>query len=71
MSVFYSHLFSELYNARHSLLLILVFLAQSKNFKEIIMILKSQITEPIKRKLWSPHNVIPCQLSVGNDFQSI
>jgi len=46
-------------------------LAGFKNFKEIVTIPKSQITEPIKHELWSPHNVISCQISVGSDFQSI
>lgn len=61
----------NLFNVRHSLPLILVFLAGCKNFKEILMIPKSQITEAPKAQLCSPHNVIPCQLSVGSDFHSI
>lgn len=61
----------KLFNVRHSLPLILVFLAGCKNFKEILMIPKSQISEARNPQLCSPHNVIPCQLSVGSDFQSI
>lgn len=61
----------KLFNVKHRLPLILVFLAGCKNFKEILMIPKSQITGAPKPQLCSPRNVIPCQLSVGSDFQSI